>query len=113
MKRFPLIPAIAVATLIVVACATAPTLDSSLYTATQTVTAVEASTDAAYKAGLITKAQAQSVSTIAHQVNPLIDSARAAEKADPTGATNTLALVNVLLAGLQAYVPPTPSSAPK
>lgn len=91
----------------------APTIDQQLYAANQTVTSVEIGTKAALEAGLITKAQAQSVSSILHQVNPLLDIARAAETSNPTTAANTLGLVNQLLAGLQAYVPVAKSSAPQ
>lgn len=89
-------------------------IDSKLYAANQVVTSVELGTDQALNAGLITAAQARSVSTIAHQVNPLIDSVRAAEAANnPTAANQTLNLINSLLAGLQAYVPaPAPGSIP-
>jgi hypothetical protein len=45
--------------------------------------------------------------TIAHQINPLLDSAAAAAASgDAAGATKTMTLINSLLAGLQAYVPP-------
>jgi hypothetical protein len=89
-------------------------VDSKLYAANQVVTSIELGTDQALKAGLITSTQAQSVSTIVHQVNPLIDSVRAAEAANnPTAANQTMNLIDSLLAGLQAYVPPAPASAPK
>lgn len=98
--RFMLLPLI----LAVTACSTL-SLDQQIYTADKGVTAVITSTDTALNQGAITKAQAQSVSTIAHQVGPLLDSARVANSAqDVTGATKTMQLVNTLLAGLQAYV---------
>lgn len=81
--------------------------DSKLFAVNQTVTAVETGTDAALTAHLITAPQARAVSTVLHQINPLIDAAKAAENAnDPTSANKTLTLINALLAGLQAYVPP-------
>lgn len=87
-------------------CATVP-LATQIDTANNAVTIVLVDTDNAYKAGLITKAQAEAVNTITHQVNPLLDSAAAAVAAnDPTSASKTLNLVNSLLAGLNAYVPP-------
>lgn len=87
-------------------CAT-QSLDQKILAADRTVTVVLTSTDAALNANLITAAQAQSVSTIAHQLNPLLDSAKAASDAsDTAGATKTMNLVNALLAGMQAYVPP-------
>lgn len=85
---------------------TPQSIDSKLYAANQTVVAVEQGTDDALKAGLITAAQAQAVSTVAHQINPLIDSVRAAEAANnPTAANQTMNLIDSLLAGLKAYVP--------
>lgn len=91
-----------------VSCATQSPAQQIL-NADNSVTAIVTATDAALNAHLITPAQAQSVSTIAHQVNPLLDSARAAVTANDTaGASKTLNLVNALLAGLQAYVPPPP-----
>lgn len=78
------------------------------------MTLVEASTDTAFRNGLMTVNQAEAVSAIAHQVNPLLDAARAASQAaDPAQANKTLALVNQLLAGLKAYVPPPPPPASK
>lgn len=89
-------------------------IDSKLYAANQVVISVEIGTDQALNAGLITAAQARAVSVVAHQVNPLIDSVRAAEAANnPTAANQTMNLINSLLAGLQAYVPAPTSSAPK
>lgn len=83
----------------------APSIDSQILAADQAVTAVETGTDAALLAKLITPAQAQSVSVIAHQVNPLLDAAKAASIAGNTSsATATLTLVNSLLAGLQTYM---------
>lgn len=80
--------------------------DSKLFAVNQTVTAVETGTDAALQAKVITVAQARSVSAVLHQVNPLIDAAKAAESAnDPASANKTLTLINALLAGLSAYVP--------
>lgn len=93
---------------VLVGCATLQpqSIDSKIYAANQTVTAIEQGTDLALKQGIITSAQAQSVSTVAHQINPLIDSVRAAEAANnPTAANQTMNLINSLLAGLQAYVP--------
>lgn len=87
---------------------TASNIDAKILAADQTMAAVLTATDSALNANLITAAQAQSVSTIAHQVDPLLDSARAATAAaDTAGATKTMTLVNALLAGLAAYVPPT------
>jgi predicted component of type VI protein secretion system len=81
--------------------------DQMILAADRSVTVVLTSTDSALNAKLISSSQAQSVSTIAHQVNPLLDSARAAYAAgDTAGATKTMNLVNALLAGLNAYVPP-------
>lgn len=107
MKRIMLITVIAIAA-INGACTLSQqqTIDNQLFAVNQTVTAVETGTDQALNAHLITPAQAQAVSTIVHQVNPLIDAARAAETAnDPASANKTLNLINTLLAGLQAYVP--------
>jgi hypothetical protein len=102
MSRLPLVLSL----LLLCSCAT-QSIDQQILAADRTMTVVLTSTDAALNANLITASQAQSVSTIAHQVDPLLDSARAANAAaDATGATKTLALVNSLLAGLQAYVPP-------
>lgn len=76
--------------------------------ADQAVATILVSTDAALKAQLITAAQAQSVSTIAHQVDPLLDSAKAAvAAANLPSASSTMTLVNSLLAAMQAYVPAT------
>lgn len=102
-KLLLLLPLLALAS-----CAT-QSIDEQILTANRTVTLIEASTDAAFRNGVITVNQAEAVSTIAHQVNPLLDSARAASRAaNPTEANKTLALVQQLLAGLQAYVPPPP-----
>lgn len=102
-----LLTALALLSTGIVGCATT-TLDQKILAADQAVTVVETSADAALRAKLITPAQAQSVSTIAHQINPLLDSAKAASAAsDTAGATKTLTLINSLLAGLNAYVPPT------
>lgn len=88
-------------------CAT-QSLDQKILAADRTVTAVLTGTDAALNANLITAAQAQSVSTITHQISPLLDSAKAANAAgDTAGATKTQKLVDALLAGLSAYVPPS------
>lgn len=96
--------------LVLASCASTASLDQKIYAADQGVTTIVVSTDAALKAKLITPAQAQSVSTIVHQVDPLLDAARAANAANnPASATSTLNLVNTLLAGLKAYVPPTPT----
>lgn len=90
---------------------TSVSIDQQIYAADKTVDAVVVSTDAALKAKLITAAQAQSVSTIAHQVNPLLDAARAANEAgNSASATSTMTLVTKLLAGLQAYVPTVPTT---
>jgi hypothetical protein len=87
------------------ACAT-QSLDQKLLTANRSVTAILAGTDGALNSHLISSAQAESVSVIAHQVNPLLDSAKAAADAnDPANANRTLNFVNSLLAGLGAYVP--------
>jgi hypothetical protein len=92
--------------LLLTACAT-QSLDQKLLTANRSVTAIIAGTDGALNAHLISSAQAESVSVIVHQVNPLLDSAKAAADAnDPANANRTLNLVNSLLAGLGAYVPP-------
>lgn len=96
--------------LLLSSCAT-QSIDQQILTADRAITIVVTSTDAALNAHLITAAQAQSVSTIAHQINPLLDSARAANQAaDTAGANKTLILVNSLLAGLQAFVPPPPKT---
>lgn len=88
-----------------VGCTTVP-LDRQIYNADRGVTLVLQSTDAALLNHVITAAQAQSVSTITHQVTPLLDSAKAAVTvSDVAGATKTMKLVNALLAGLSAYVP--------
>jgi hypothetical protein len=89
---------------------TTASLQQQIYTADKTVDAIVVSADAAWKANLITVAQAQSVSTIAHQVNPLLDAAKAANEAgNSASASSTMTLVTKLLAGLQAYVPTTPT----
>lgn len=93
-------------------CTTTSTasIEQKIYEANAGVTAIISSTDAALNAKLITKAQAQSVSTIAHQVDPLLDAAKAANEAgNAASANSTLTLVTKLLAGLQAYVPATPT----
>ena len=102
------------ALVVLASCATTSTdLNHQIYVADQAVTSVVSSTDAALNAHLITKKDAQAVSTIAHQVVPLLDSARVAVAANDTaGAGKTLALVNSLLAGLQAYVPKAPAPPP-
>jgi hypothetical protein len=83
-------------------------LDAKILAADRAVTTVLTATDGALNAHLITAAQAQSVSTITHQISPLLDSAKAANAAsDTAGATQTMNLVNALLAGLQAYIPPS------
>lgn len=85
----------------------APTIDQQILAADQAVTTILTATDSALLAKLITPAQAKSVSTIAHQVDPLLDAAKAANAAgNAPSASSTLTLVNALLAGLQAYVPP-------
>jgi hypothetical protein len=102
MKCF--IPLISI--LLLGACAT-QSLDQRILAADRTVTVVLTGTDSALNANLITAAQAKSVSTITHQISPLLDSARAANAAgDTAGATKTQTLVESLLAGLTAYVPP-------
>ena len=102
-KRLYLLPLLLV---LLVACAT-QSLEQKILTANRSVTAVIAGTDGALNAQLISSAQAESVSVIAHQVNPLLDSAKAAADANDTdNANRTLNLVNTILAGLGAYVPP-------
>lgn len=100
------------ATLLVLASCTTTTaagINQQIYVADQAVTSIVSSTDAALNAHLIDKKDAQSVSTIAHQVIPLLDSARVAvASSDTAGAARTMTLVNSLLAGLQAYVPKAP-----
>lgn len=87
------------------------TVDEKILAADRTVTAVLLATDSALNAHLITPAQAKSVSAITHQVIPLLDSAKAAsDAADTAGADKTMTLVNSLLAGLKAYVPPPPKT---
>jgi hypothetical protein len=84
-----------------------PSIDQQILTADQAVTIILTATDNALLAKIITPAQAQSVSTIAHQVDPLLDAAKAANAAgNASSASSTLTLVNALIAGLQAYVPP-------
>ncbi len=90
-------------------CATVP-IDQQLLEANQSITVVVQSTDQALNAHLITPQEAQAVSTIAHQVAPLLDSAKAANDAhNSSEASSTLTLINSLLAGLKAYVPPPES----
>lgn len=90
---------------------TAEGINQRIYAADQAVTSIVSSTDAALNAHLISKKDAQSVSAIAHQVIPLLDSARVAVAAtDTAGAERTMGLVNSLLAGLQAYVPKAPAA---
>lgn len=97
--------------LLILCSCTTQSLDQKILAADRTVTIVLTSTDAALNANLITNSQAQSVSTITHQISPLLDSAKAASAAsDTAGANKTMTLVNALLAGLQAYVPPTPKT---
>ena len=93
---------------VLVGCA-AQSFTGRLKQANDTVTAVVQGTDTALNAHLITADQAQAVSTIAHQVGPLLDAAQAADAAnDPTSANKSLNAVNQILAGLKAYVPPAP-----
>jgi hypothetical protein len=88
---------------------TAPSIDSQILAADNAVTAIVASTDTALVAKLITAAQAQSVSVIAHQVDPLLDAAKAASAVGNASSANaSLTLVNTLLAGLSAYIPKAP-----
>lgn len=102
-----LIPLLALSACTSLSALSPQTLDQKVYAVNQTSTAVAQGADVALKAHLITKAQAESVSVVLHQVNPLIDSARAAEAAnDSTNANKTMNLISTLLAGLQAYVPP-------
>lgn len=85
-----------------------PNIDSEIDTANKAITLIEYNTDAALLAGRITKDQAQSVSAILHQINPLLDAAHAAVTLqDTAGATKAMDLVNSLLAGLSAYIPST------
>lgn len=91
-------------------CSTNPwqpaSIEGDILVADHGITVIETNVDAAFLAGKITKQQAQAVSMIAHQINPLLDSARAAVIAkDQSGATRTMQLVNALLGGLVAYVP--------
>jgi endonuclease III len=95
---------------LLVACKAVP-IDTQIHRANQSVTVVLTSTSSALNAHLISSKQAEAVSNVAHQVNPLLDSAKAASDAnDPEQADKTLRLVNSLLAALGAYVPPTGSS---
>lgn len=105
MRNFKyILPCLALALL--TACATQP-LDRQILNADKGVTAVLTATDSALNAHIISVKQAESVSAITHQVNPLLDSARAAVAANDTAAADkTMKLVNALLAGLAAYVPP-------
>ena len=92
------------------ACATTQSIDQRIVAADRAVTLVLISTDDALNAHLITAAQAQTVSTIAHQVDPLLNAARAASaQNNQAAADSTMNLVNTLLAGLKAYVPPAKS----
>lgn len=94
-------------------CATAPSLENQIYVANQAITSIVGSTDAALNAHLITKQQAHSVSAIAHELVPLVDSARSAVAAGETAsASKTMSTVNALLAGLHAYVPKAPGPEP-
>jgi hypothetical protein len=81
--------------------------DVRLKQANDSVTAVVRTTDLALNARAITADQAQAVSTIAHQVGPLLDAAQAAEAVNDPTADAKLNAVNDILAGLKAYVPPT------
>jgi hypothetical protein len=83
-------------------------VDRNIHAANQGITIVLTSTDKALNAHRISSKQAESVSKIAHQVNPLLDAAKAASDAgDKAGASKTLKLADKILAALDAYVPPT------
>ena len=93
------------------ACATV-NLPAAVDDANKAVTIILTSTDAAYNAKLITKKQGEAVSIVARQIEPLLDSAAAAAAAgDTAGANKTMTLINALIAGLNAYVPPVPPTA--
>ncbi len=84
-------------------------VQNQILNADKAITLATTSIDTALTQGLISKANAQSASTILYQVNPLLDSAKAAATAgDTAGATNTLNLVNKLLSALQTYATEAP-----
>lgn len=103
MKRLIALSAL----LLLTACAS-QSFDAHLLTVNKGVTIVLQSTDSALNAHVISSKQAEAVSAVVHQVNPLLDSAKAANDAnDKANADKTLRLIDTLLAGLKAYVPPT------
>lgn len=87
----------------------ATSFDARLKQANDSVTGVVNVTDTALNAHAISADQATAISTIAHQVAPLLDAAQAAEAANDPTADTKLNAVNEILAGLKAYVPPTPA----
>jgi predicted component of type VI protein secretion system len=92
--------------LLVAGCAS---LDANrtIHATNQGVTVVLTTTDAALNAHRISSKQAAAVSSVAHQIVPLLDSAKAASDAgDKAGANRALKLADQLLAALDAYVPP-------
>lgn len=99
--------ALAIAAMLAIPGCATTALPTQLVLAKQGEDIVIRNTDASLKAGLINATQAESVSNIAHQVDPLMETAQAAIVAgDTVGATKTLQLINALLAGLQTFLPP-------
>ncbi len=83
------------------------TVDQRIHATNQGVTIVLTQTDSALRAHVITLAQAESVSGIAHKVVPVLDAAKAASDAgDAAGASRSLKLATALLAALDSYIPP-------
>jgi hypothetical protein len=84
--------------------ATPKSFDQSLANAYGVHTAVVAATATALSSGAITSKEATIVQTQAIQARAMLDAAKAAETANPTGAQNDLTLAVTALTALQTYL---------
>jgi hypothetical protein len=84
--------------------APATTLDQKIEYGYAGVTAVLQSIPGAIQSGTLSSATATKANTMALQVKTLLDSARAAETSNSTGALNDLNLATAALTAVQAYL---------
>lgn len=83
------------------------TIEARLLQANQGVTIAINGVDGALNMHSISSSQAEPVSKVAHQLNPLLDAARAAnQEGDAAGASKALDLIDALIRGLAVYAPP-------
>lgn len=105
MKYFPLILALALLNgCAALGLATPKGFDQQLAEAYGVHTAVVSATATALTTGTINSAEASSIQNQELSARKLLDTAKAIETSNPTGATNDLALATAALTALQAYL---------